>query len=178
MEHKAYLFAFTDFESELYRPLCHSLVTEEAGPLVQFIDENWRWLKDPSEGEPISKSWRTQFQSSSIDDFGDLALTKYYDPRADFGLNHTWERVDDLLGEVCDDHTAIVLGYPLIAGNVTFDPGKMGSYFRSADHAEKHLDRVRSTSGSVAISQRPMLSDLIALLQQAVVEKVGIYVTF
>jgi hypothetical protein len=85
MEHKAFVFDFRSFESELRPILEKALNDNESSELLRFIEANRAALKDPYEGEPLGEDW---FEAAEGNDlrWGDFALTKYYEPTDDVGL--------------------------------------------------------------------------------------------
>ena len=87
MDHKAYQLDYEPFESELAPLLAHALETSELDDLRTFVERNLSQLKHPSEGEPLGPDWRTLVEPPApnrpdleVQLWGDLALTKYYDP--------------------------------------------------------------------------------------------------
>src|SRR5437762_1246641 len=93
MEHKAFPFDYWSFDKEL-RPLVErSLATGESELLRSFIALHWRTLKDPYEGRPLSLQWEEILETRDPHQYGDHALTKYYDPTNDIGLGPLWDEV-------------------------------------------------------------------------------------
>lgn len=173
MEHKAFVFEFADFESELRVVLERALETRALEELSRFIDENLASLTDPSEGEPLDDRWRGMVEVVDPHQYGDFALTKYYGPREDVGFGYDWERVQEkLLRDL--GHDAPLLGNTVgPAGNV-FDPGKMGSYFQSSAQVATNLEALRRLSRSEAPDVD--VERLRRILESAVGR--GLYVTF
>jgi hypothetical protein len=174
MDHKAFLFDFDRFDREL-RPLLESaLWTGDFCAMISFIDEYRANLRDPYEGEPLGEDWRNMLEVEDAHQFGDFALTMYYDPRENIGLGGKWERIQDLVAG--DGPGSSILGSPMGPSKAPFDPGKMGSYFQSANQVREHhaylLDRV----GRVATPDE--LVPAIAMLAAALDARTGLYVTF
>lgn len=97
MEHKAFAFDWLSFESELRPILEASLAGGTGESLCAFIDRHQRELVDPYEGKPIQGNWRSTLESGHVQELGDFALTKFYDPTEDYGLGAAWLRIDDSL---------------------------------------------------------------------------------
>jgi len=131
MIHKAFVFEYDAFQSDLRAKLEQSLQTGDVEPLQEFIQSNRSRITDPYEGEPLADDWESLIESKDAHKYGDFALTRYYDPREDIGLGADWDRVDDLVGS---EGTAIVLGTPFGPSDNPFDPGKMGSYLQTLPH--------------------------------------------
>ena len=64
---------------------------------MSFINANLGDLRDPYEGEPLGADWESLIETGDAHQYGDVALTKYYDPLADIGLGASWERVQELV---------------------------------------------------------------------------------
>jgi hypothetical protein len=106
-----------------------------------------------------------------------LALTKYYDPNDDIGVNGDWMELDDIL----DPHGvwALLLGKPLGSRDAGgyFDPGKMGSYFQTESDVRDNLGRLEQFE-----RQHPELVEQMqpvrAMLERAAHVGRGLYATF
>ncbi len=131
MKHRAFVFDYRLFEIELKEILELALDLNETKDLENFISVNLIYLKDPDEGEPLSEHWRERLESyRDPHNYGDFALTKFYNPAEDVGLGCDWMRIDDMLaGE--SKYCIALLGSPIGKDDNYFDPGKMGSYFQS-----------------------------------------------
>lgn len=99
------------------------------------VESNLSELKDPNEGEPLGSNWQELVQPPEsnradleLQLWGDLALTKYYDPAQDDGLSTEWEDLEDGLKEAGVDASRIVLGRQLQVDGRVFDPGLQGAY--------------------------------------------------
>jgi hypothetical protein len=172
VEQKAFVFDFATFETELRAILDRALETGRIAELARFIGENLATLKDPYEGEPLADGWEGMLESADPHQYGDFALTKYYDPRADIGLGYEWERARDVLLEHLGNDAPLLGSTVGPAGNL-FDPGKMGSYFQSAALVQANLQALRRLSDSIELAE---LERLRRALESAVGK--GLYVTF
>jgi hypothetical protein len=170
MDHKAFLFRFSDFQRELQPLLEGSLASGDVGPLIAFIDADRGSLRDPYEGQPLPDDWQDLLETQDVHQYGDIALTKYYDPRDDNGLGVQWREIQGVLESKLGRSTA-VLGRPLGAERNYFDPGKMGSYFMSEHDVSSHLRDVEQLL-------EPMLQPLRDLLRKATAARTGLFVTF
>jgi len=91
----------------------------------------------------------------------------------DVGLGDDWEKAQHrVLKRIPGEEDAVVLGYPFGPDDAAFDPGRMGSYFRSAESARQHL-------GAVLAADAPnKLAAVETMLRHAVGAGQGLYVTF
>jgi hypothetical protein len=173
LEYKAFLFDYASFDRELRPFLENALATNDSQRLVEFINENLDSLTDPYEGEPLGSDWRSKLEYEDPHQFGDFAITKYYDPRADLGVGADWEELQQfLLQELGTDEP--LLGRPVGPPNNLFDPGKAGSYFQSEEQVRENLARLQSI-GSPTV---PGYDRLQTALQTAADAGRGLYVTF
>jgi hypothetical protein len=142
MEHKAFIFDYDSFSRELKPILETALQSGNSERLIVFIEANHAQLKDPYEGEPLDENWMETIDSQDPHQFGDFALTKYYDPANDTGLGADWQRVQDILPQ--DLTESPILGTPLGPKGNLFDPGKMGSYFQANDQVSRNIEYLRT----------------------------------
>lgn len=170
MEHKAFLFRYAAFDAELRPVLEASLRSGDVAPLAAFIEAERRHLRDPYEGEPLGSDWAESLEGGDVDQYGDFALTKYYDPADDRGLGPRWQVIQEALAGRAEAVTA-VLGQPLGSEGHWFDPGRMGSYFQSEIDVTAHLEILEGLSV-------PGVEPLLNLLREAGDAGVGLYVTF
>lgn len=177
MEHKAFIFDHQAFTTQLSKSLANALLTEQSEGLVAFINENLASLKDPYEGLPLDSEWETLLEFKDVHQYGDFALTKFYDPSDDIGLGLNWQNIENILESDNDENLSILLGKPFGPPNNYFDPGKMGSYFQNEDEVYLNLKRVENI-----INQKPQigkpLEELTLMLNKAVELKRGLYITF
>src|SRR5947209_5298245 len=130
MEHKAFVLDYQSFCREL-RPLLEAaLAGGDCRGLVYFINENFVLLRDPYEGKPLPTRWEAILEFKDAHQYGDIALTKYYDPAADIGLGGAWECIQMMIAAAGNSDESPVLGTPIGPQTSPFDPGKMGSYFQ------------------------------------------------
>src|SRR5262245_55387643 len=125
MDHKAYVFDYHAFKSELSGTLMDALSTGQTDSLVKFIEGNresltypygtmpdqqtWRDLIEP--GDHLDESWQDLVETPDAHTYGDFALTKFYDPADDIGLSHGWDEAETLLERELG-HDYYVLGTP------------------------------------------------------------------
>lgn len=167
--HKAFAFDGHAFEVQLAPTLRRALAQGDPSALQAFIDTHWELLKDPYEGAPLSPAWRSQLEAGDLQELADFALTRYYDPKADFGIGEEWAGLGPDLPEV---QRLALLGAGLEEGGQTFDPGRMGSYFQDLGCAAMSLQVLERVDddGALGAFKRG--------LQQAVHAGCGMYVTF
>jgi hypothetical protein len=170
MEHKAFTFRYSECERELLPLLQGALVSSDPQPLVAFIEAARASLRDPYEGEPLGDDWQDLLETKDVHQYGDFALTKYYDPTADIGLGRAWEEIQRVLESELGGSSAI-LGRPVGTTGAVFDPGKMGSYFQSETDVRRNLAAIESANES-------RLEPVAVLLRRALYQGAGLYVTF
>lgn len=169
MSHKAFAFDWKAFESdELYTLLVQALESNEVLALNRYIENHCAELKDPYEGEPLDRTWQEILENCDIHEYGDFALTRFYDPAADRGVGCEWMEIDDLLFEA--DRGAL-LGFPISFENNVFDPGRMGSYFQTPDRVLESLRIVDALAIETVESFKQLLVDCSQ-------SELGVYVTF
>jgi hypothetical protein len=174
MSHKAYVFDHERFAVELLPILERALAHGQTNELEDWIEQRRERLKDPYEGQPLDRSWRSMLETVDAHQLGDFALTAYYDPIDDIGLGDRWLQVRSALqGRGLDP---AVLGRAIGPESVTFDPGKMGSYFQTAADVKRNAqDLERAMRGG---SAGPEFKAARELLMSALNERKGLYVTF
>lgn len=174
-EHKAFVFCYARFCKELESVLTNALASGDLSGLVSFIEENRAVLKDPYEGDPLGSGWRGLIEEEDAHQFGDFALTKYYDPVNDIGLGLGWEQVQSDLEEKFGSGSEMVLGHTVGPGENFFDPGKMGSYFQSEWTVNETLRKLRNLPPHELTEAIRRFSKIIE--QSSGVGK-GLYITF
>lgn len=167
MEHKAFGFGWNEFTNELGSDLHQALATGEIAPLVAFIDGNVPSLRDSSTGRPLSRDWKKPIATADAHQYGDIALTKFYDPIRDIGLGDAWQEIETLLQTLGIDPT-VILGKPFGPSANYFDPGKMGSYFQTPEQVSRHRQILQERSA-------PRLLSPLAMFRRA---PQGLYITF
>jgi hypothetical protein len=179
LDHKAYQLDYEPFESELAPILARALGTGELDELRAFVEHNLSQLKDPDAGDALGPNWHELVDEPrpdlAVQRWGDLALTKYYDPSIDDGLSTDWADLDEQLKEAGIDASRVVLGRTLGANGRLFDPGRQGAYFLTpAD--------VRSALTLLDPARLALDDDLVdhwrQTLQSAARNAKGLYVTF
>ena len=168
MEHKAYVFDWAGFDAELAPVLYRALATGGCDELAAFIDTRRQFLTDPNEGDPLPDDWRALVEAWDAHQLGDLALTRYYQADKADGLRYDWSELSD---RASPEVAAALLGTPFGPKGNLFDPGKYGSYFQTPG-------RVCQSLATLAHLDWPELRRYRALLESAVREGKGVYVTF
>lgn len=169
MEHKAFVFDYAGFYDELYGILLAGLRFGSVAGLRDFISGNLNALKDPYEGKPLCGDWERMIEFPDVHQYGDFALTKYYNPSEDIGLGHRWEHFQDLFGALGGLGWSPVLGEAIGPEENYFDPGKLGSYFQTPSQVNENLTRLLSL---------PEAMDLVTMLNRAAACEKGLYLTF
>src|SRR5437016_6313326 len=142
-QHRAFPVDCAGFIAELAPILYRSLETGNVEPLARFIDEHRARLLEPDEWEPLDENWRDQVEPLDAHQLGDLALTAYYDPTSDIGLGTAWEDVfNDLARETDSDTDQLFFGEPFGPPGNEFNPGKLGSFFRSWETVHRQRERL------------------------------------
>lgn len=180
MVHKAFLFDYEAFERELKGILERSLASGVNEELVRFIHDHRSQLTDPYEERPLPASWEESVSPKDAHQYGYVALTKFYDltgPQSEIGLWYDWEPIYDVLEQESKGLESAILGRAVGPPSNFFDPGKMGTYFQSADLVEHNLARLRAL-----IQKKPELeeelSPAIEMLERAASQEKGLYVRF
>jgi hypothetical protein len=176
LEHKAFEFNYEPFLKELKPKLEIALLTNDITRIEEFIAEHISELKDPYEGEPLDGSWSQMIEVADSHQYGDFALTKYYDPGANIGLGYDWQDVQKRLLLEAPELAPAVLGKPLGTKNCYFDPGKSGSYFQSPDQVQNNIKSLEGLARSRVgdLSELNLLLEMLAKVSQGK----GLYVTF
>jgi hypothetical protein len=175
MEHKAFLFDYDAFDQELRAILEDAVRSGDLSGLAIFISGNVSSLRDPYEGEPLSVDWEALVETQDSHQYGDFALTKYYNPTADIGLGTAWEHVEELLANDPLLTQSPILGNTIGPDDNPFDPGKMGSYFQSVQGVRQNHRYLLNLAKK---GQSEELSSAIEMLHKAVDAKTGLYITF
>jgi hypothetical protein len=177
MFHKANAFDWRAFErDELPELLSRALETNDTSGLLAYVERNQHVLKDPYEGDPLDDDWQALLENHDVHEFGDFALTRFYDPAADRGLGYSWNEIDDALPE--EGRRALLGCSPGPAHN-RFDPGRYGSYFQTPQRVAESLALVRGFDLSRLDGQdRRVLERFKGLLEECLTAGLGLYVTF
>ncbi|UBF30181.1 hypothetical protein K9N68_39270 (plasmid) [Kovacikia minuta CCNUW1] len=177
MIHKAYVFAYDEFTKELSEILEASLTTNNCEDLIGFIKRNITLLKNPNDWIPLTDAWEASVEPKDAHQYGNVALTKFYNPLEDIGLEYSWMDVDDLLQEELFWRKSIILGHPVGSKNNYFDPGKLGSYFQSPERVLENLDVLKDLLQTKP-DLRTSLNQVEVMLQEPARLEKGLYVTF
>ena len=169
MEHRAYEFDWPAFDADLHRVLIDALESNNAAPLLSYIDDNINELTDPFEANPLAADWRSQLKNADdVHEIGDFALTRFYDPSVESGVGDAWLNLDESLAQQCRN---AMLGQTVGPANNPFDPGRMGSYFQSP------VCVIQSLNDLVAVDDA-RLAEYLSLLSDCQSRNRGVYVTF
>ena len=148
--------------------------TGDCSTLREFIENQIANLCDPYEGEPLSEDWEAMLETLDAHQYGDFALTTYYDPLEDVGLGYDWERSEHILSTLAEESKFPILGFTIGPDGEPFDPGKMGTYFQSEALVVENLRAIEKAfeldTSSVALPLR--------ILRLAATAGKGLYVTF
>lgn len=106
--------------------------------------------------------------------YGDFAITKFYQPNEDIGLGNDWQSIQELISVDPPLVESPILGTPLGRKRNLFDPGKMGSYFQSPKQVRQNLRYMTK----LAEGQESKLAEAVEMLRKAAEAKQGLYVTF
>jgi hypothetical protein len=176
MEHKAYAFDWAQFEFELHPLFVEALTVNESSGLEAFIDRHLAELTDPYEGEPLSTNWRDALGNQDVHEYGDYALTRYYDPADCRGIGYGWAQLSE---ELPEEAANAMLGFAVGPEDNLFDPGRYGSYFQTPRQVRESLSALRPHSCTrTCYSSCPDLLQYLELLERCVAERRGVYVTF
>jgi hypothetical protein len=168
LDHKAFLFDWDRFQDELAPLLTQALQTGDGTHLSSFIESNRSHCQSPYDGEALSADWQSEGEFESVQELADIALSKYYDPNASFGLGSDWQALTESLSQ--EQQTAL-LGTPLGRAPHLFDPGLQGSYFQTPATVHQSLH-------CLADQEQTQLVTFCEQLAAAVAQGKGLYVTF
>jgi len=177
MEHKAFIFDYDAFVKELADILENAILKNESHQLIAFIENNLPYLKHPDEGKSLDYSWKEFIETGDVNEYGDFAITKYYNPDDDIGLGYNWMQLDDLLLQELNIDTSPLLGTIFGSSENYFDPGKQGSYFQSSEIVQENLELLNSLSNH-KLHNLPDIANLRKILLDALVSQKGLYITF
>jgi hypothetical protein len=177
MSHKAYAFDWSAFvRDELHNILLDALSSGDERGLIRYIEANRDYIKDPYRGGPLSDDWKDRLGNYDVHEFGDFALTRFYDPMEDYGVEYDWLDLVEHLPEA--DLTAL-LGTPFGSPRAYFDPGRQGSYFQTPQEVVRSLARVqRIDLSNIDEDQRESWPQFKKLLEECAQAGIGLYVTF
>jgi hypothetical protein len=176
MEHKAFIFDYEAFMSELKDILEIALYRNEVEGLECFINSNIHYLTDPYEGEPLSDNWHETIESRDPHQYGDFALTKFYNPAKDIGIGYDWVEIESSISQELGENL-ILLGDRIGKEDSYFDPGKMGSYFQSLNIALDSRSKINIIIENKSVSIK-YLTPIIDILDLAISSNKGLYITF
>lgn len=169
MQHKAFRFDWEAFDAELRERLHNALLTNDPAQLSLYINSATDAFSDPYEGETLTADWmQVLSDQSDVHEISDYALTRFYDPTADFGIGAAWIVIDESLDAI---QRNALLGQTIGPATNPFDPGKMGSYFQTPS------DVVQSRSILQNVND-DRLAAFADLLDKCASSGHGVYVTF
>ena len=176
IEHKAFIFDYKAFELELKEILEMALSLNKIENLEYFIKLNIDCLTDPYEGNLLPDNWVEMLEYGDPHEYGDFALTKFYNPTEDIGLGYNWFEIEELLSSQSGEGTSI-LGDKIGKEDNYFDPGKMGSYFQSLNTIIANKSKINFFTESQ--TERIELLNLVdCMFNAAISSKKGLYITF
>jgi len=175
MEHKAFVFDYEAFMAQLGDILWQALATDTVKPLIGFIRANEGELTDPYEGAPLESDWEDRLEQRDVQEYGNYALTKFYDRDDNIGLRYDWQLIQEVLSRELEGNASAILGEPFGPSHNLFDPGRMGTYFQSPRQVVHNLRLVEDLE-----RQKPdlatTLSRLTRMLRRAADVQKGLYV--
>ena len=105
--------------------------------------------------------------------YGDFALTRYYDPSKDIGLGSSWQAIQDVVRS--DRSISPILGSVVGSSDDPFDPGKMGAYFQSNEQVHESLEYLLQLAQEKPPEE---IDEAVELMEQVAQSQKGLYVTF
>lgn len=163
-DHKAFEFAWTEFSQQLLPILSLALEHNETESLRSFIATNLGHCRNPYSGALLSLGWEDGLEVGDVQELGDFALTRYYNPTDDHGLGGDWTIIEQQIPQA--GKTAL-LGSSL----PRFDPGRQGAYFQTAS-------QVAASARVLATVANSSLGSYQSFLAQVASRNFGVYVTF
>lgn len=141
MDHKAYLFRYDQFQQELAGSLQRSLQTDEVGPLRRFINRYRASLTDQETEEALAEDWEEVYGAPpDVQQYADLALTRYFDVNENLGLGHGFDALSAYLRSVASlsgQAGALICGERFGPKGQRLDPGQMGTGLVSPEEAAR-----------------------------------------
>jgi hypothetical protein len=177
MDHKAFVFDADAYQAELRPVLDQSLRSGDSSPLRDFIQRHFDSLRDPYAGEPLEAEWERLLEVEDPQEYGDFALTKYYDPSDDIGLGRAWAEVQELLVRESEAGTLLTLGRTIGPPEAPFDPGRMGSYVMTNADAKDRLNSLKRLAQSKPVLAR-RLEPILRMYEAVARSGKGAYHTF
>lgn len=177
MSHKAYAFDWKAFQRDELVGLLHdALATDDPASLIRYIENNRNALRDPYEGEPLPVNWRDMLENNDVQEFGDYALTRFYDPGDDWGMGNWWSKISNRFPP--SDRNALA-GFCVGPENNPFNPGRQASCFQTPEQVKQSLGTVEKFDPlKLEEYQRKLLATFKTLLEDCVEKRLGLYVTF
>jgi hypothetical protein len=168
ISHKAYAFDWRRFENDdLYEILLASLKSGDPAVVAEYVEVHRDEIKDPYEGQPIPPDWRATLSNRDVHEYGDFALTRFYDPADDQGIANSWSAM-----ELPEEDLAALLGFPFGEPGREFDPGRLGAYFQTPEQAIESLRRIER------FGRGDVFESYAQLLRTCAANGLGVYVTF
>src|SRR6059058_715754 len=98
MSHRAYAFNWQSFErDELHDILAAALESGDPRSIAEYIEAHREAVKDPYQGHPIAPDWQATLANRDVHEYGDFALTRFYNPADDRGIGEPWLQIDSTL---------------------------------------------------------------------------------
>jgi hypothetical protein len=147
IDHKAWLFDYNAFEQEFASILFRALESGDTGPVKAFISQHHAALTNQWTEAPFGPLWEEELrrhpgkelEAYDVQDYADIALTRYYDCTDARGLAHGWDALVAYMRSIPDltlFAEALVCGYTFGPERWPFDPGRMGTGFVPPDQVE------------------------------------------
>jgi hypothetical protein len=141
IDHKAYLFQYDAFQEELADLLHRALQTGEVGRLHEFLNRHRTSLTDQATQEPLAEDWEEEYgQQPDVQQYADLALTRYYEVSDNLGLSHGFDALGVYLGTVSPlarHADQLICGKLFGPKGRRLDPGRMGTGLVSSSEAAR-----------------------------------------
>lgn len=177
LDHKAFIFDSDYFVDELANILENAILTNHDYELIIFIENNLPYLKHPDEGDNLNSAWKEEIEIGDISEYGDFAITKYYNPKENIGMGGGWMQFDDLLSQQLNIDTSCFLGTRFGCSENYFDPGKQGSYFQSLEQVKQNL-KLLTFLPKIELDNQPNIYNFVKMFENALDVQQGLYITF
>jgi hypothetical protein len=138
MGYELYIFDFDAFNRELSDLMVRALEADELDELTEFISVNLSRLTNPINGTALDEHWRKTLKPRTVHDYAAIALTAYYAPQEVIFIED-WMTLDDILREIQDDLSGLLLGYPFGPPENHFLHAQIGDYFMSPIQVQRPL---------------------------------------
>ncbi|WP_026503736.1 hypothetical protein [Butyrivibrio sp. NC3005] len=195
IEHRAFLFDTDLFDRECRDLILNSGVKDEPGTVKKFVEDNSKRIKSPYWGDDIDQDWEDEMETKDVQEYADFAMTAYYNPSDDIGLEEQWDIVLEALNRLgFEQAQEAVLGKTVSKDGFTLDPGRCGFGILTAEEVSKIFYKLKELEPKIDkadIEEMDLMLDdmdesdlseafqrLLDIYRSAKIENKGLLLTF